>query len=99
MKPKERREERDDSPASVMGVGEEGRRRGGEEEEERRGGGEDVRERSPLHEVGEGGWGGRGDEEEEMTSSRDRERDFRIRVRRSGSTAVRGPMVSFREYG
>ena len=41
-----------------MGVGEEGRRRGGEEEEERRGGGEDVRERSPLHEVGEGGWGG-----------------------------------------
>ena len=80
-----------------MGVGEEGRRRGGEEEEERRGGGEDVRERSPLHEVGEGGWGGRGDEEEEMATNRDRERDFRIRdfrIRRSGSTAVRGPMVS-----
>ena len=86
----------------MMGVGEEGRRRGGEEEEERRGGGEDVRERSPLHEVGEGGWGGRGDEEEEMATNRDRERDFRIRdfrIRRSGSTAVRGPMVSFEEYG
>ena len=43
-----------------MGVGEEVRRRVVVEEEERRvvGGGEDVRERSPLHEVGEGGWGG-----------------------------------------
>ena len=76
-----------------MGVGEEGRRRGGDDEEERRGGGEDIRERSPLHEVGEGGWGGRGDEEEEMATNRDR---FRIRVTRSGSTAVRGPMVSFK---
>ena len=76
-----------------MGVGEDGRRRGLEEEgEERRGGGEDVRERSPLHEVGEGGWGGRGEEEEEMATNRDRE--FRIRVRRSGGTGVRGPMVS-----
>ena len=81
-------------PVSVMGVGEEGRRRGGEEEEERRGGGEDVRERSPLHEVGEGGWGGRGDDEEEMATNRD---NFRIRVRRSGSTKVRGPMVSLEE--
>merc|ERR1719400_2684531 len=29
-----------------------------------------------------------------MATNRDRERDFRIRVRRSGSTKVRGPMVA-----
>ena len=82
----------------MMGVGEEVRRRVVVEEEERRvvGGGEDVRERSPLHEVGEGGWGGRAEEGEEeiIATNRDRDRDFRIRVRRSVSTAVRGPMVS-----
>ena len=68
-------------------------------QEERRD--EEVRERSPLHEVGEGGWGGRGeeearrrrDEEEEGANTRDK---FRIRVRRTGSTANRGPLVRSR---
>ena len=81
-----------------MGVGEEVRRRVVVEEEERRvvGGGEDVRERSPLHEVGEGGWGGRAEEGEEEIVATNRDA-FRIRVRRSGSTAVRGPMVSLQK--